>query len=355
MAILDQENAKKFLCGSGTEKYEFFKKATDLARIDATYGSTQVKLEELNHGVEQMNTTLAQKREAVTEAKNKVKEHDELDKLKAKLQEAETLYAWSFHKAAASEHQNATEAVEKYEAKVKHREEEIAEFEKSFSQESTTDEEAKRRQVMDDLIQEVQLQTVNKQQLESQFKKEVVPVKQLEKERQLLRNVQEEIKQQLCRSKDRLNDMRVQISARGGSEEAQRLQTLNVAEMELQQLKLENPEMKQAVSTSLRAYEELTPHVRDASMKVDSIQRQLGGVASRIRDLEVSSADSLTVLGPNVKKVYDMVSDKQNLDHYTLLSTSNLIFVPDPAAYFFRKIQRSSDRANSSLHQDLCW
>lgn len=307
VAVLDQENAKKFLCGSGTEKYEFFKKATDLARIDATYGATQEKIEELNHSLERMNNALGQKRQVVTEAKNKLKEHEELDKLTAKLNEAETMFAWSFYKAAATEHQNAAEAVAKYEAKVKQREEEIAECEKEFSQESTTDEETKRRQLMEELVREAQVQTEKKGQLEVQYRQQIIPVKQLEKERQLLRKDRKDIEQQLVRAQHRLNEMRKQISARGGSEEAERLKSLSDAEMELHQLKKENPEIKQSVSTSLRAYEELTPHVRDASGKVDSIQRQLGGVAGRIRDLEASSADSLSMLGPNVKKVYEMI------------------------------------------------
>lgn len=309
MAVLDQENAKKFLCGSGVEKYQFFKKATDLARIDATYGATQEKIEELNDSVVRMNNTSIQKEAVVAEAKMKVKEHEELDMLKAKLQESETFYAWSFHKVAASEHKDAAEAVAKYEAKMKQREDEIAEFEKAFSQESTIDEEAKRRQVMEELIQEVQAQTENKQQLESQFRQQMVPVKQLEKERQMLRKDRKEIEQQLVRAQERLNEMRNQISERSGSKEAEQLKSLNDAEKELQQLKKENPEIKQAVSTSLRAYEELTSHVRDASGKVDTMQRQLGGIGGRIRDLEASSADSLSMLGPNVKRVYEMVRD----------------------------------------------
>lgn len=312
VAVLDQENAKKFLCGSGSEKYQFFKKATDLARIDATYAATQDKIEELNHSVERMNNTLKQKEVVVEAAKKKVQEHAELDKLKAKLQEAETSYAWSFHKVAEKAHEEAAEAVAKYEAKVKQREDEIAEFEKAFSQESTTDEEAKRRQVMEDLIQEVQAQTESKQQLESQFRQQMVPVKQTEKERQMLRKDRKEIEQQLNRAQERLNDMRNQISERSGSKEAEQLKSLNDAEKELQQLKKENPEIKQAVSTSLRAYEELTVHVRDASGKVDGIQRQLGGIDSRIRNLEASSADSLSMLGPNVKRVYESVRNKKN-------------------------------------------
>ncbi len=38
-AVLDQENSKKFLQGSESDKYAFFMKATDLDRIHAVSGS----------------------------------------------------------------------------------------------------------------------------------------------------------------------------------------------------------------------------------------------------------------------------------------------------------------------------
>jgi chromosome segregation ATPase len=325
VAVLDQENAKKFLCGSGEEKFQFFKKATDLARIDATYAATQDKLEELTQSVERMNNTLSQKKLVVDEAKQKVKQHKEIDEHKAKLQEAETMYAWSFHKVAAKEHWDAKQVVAKYEAKVKEREDELAEFEKAFSQDSTTDEETKRRRVMEDLIQQVQDLTDKKQQLESHFRQQMVPIKQLEKEKQMLRKERKEIEQQLLRAQQRLNEMRNQISEKSGSKEAEQLKALNEAENELQLLKKENPEIKQAVSTSLRTYEELTNHVRDASSRVDTIQRQLGGIGGRIRNLQAASADSLSMLGPNVKKVYEGVRT-MNLAIHLIISARSLRF-----------------------------
>lgn len=44
-AVLDQENSKKFLQGSESDKYAFFMKATDLDRIHAVRGSK--KMDEL--------------------------------------------------------------------------------------------------------------------------------------------------------------------------------------------------------------------------------------------------------------------------------------------------------------------
>lgn len=40
-AVLDQENSKKFLQGSESDKYAFFMKATDLDRIHAVSGRNE--------------------------------------------------------------------------------------------------------------------------------------------------------------------------------------------------------------------------------------------------------------------------------------------------------------------------
>lgn len=313
MAILDQESAKKFLCGSGAEKYAFFKKATELARIDAIYRSTREKIDELHGCVEGIRNALNQKREMVVEAKNKVKEYGELDKLKSKLQELERLFAWSFYKEKGSEYRMAAEAVAKCEAKVKQLEEEIAAF--AYGQESTMGEEANLRQKTEELTRALELQTKHKQRLESQFKQQMVPVKQQEKEKQMLRKDRKETKQQLVRSQERIHEMSKEIGAKSGPGEAELVKALNDAAKQLRHLEEENLENKQAVSNSWRAYEELTPHVRDASVKVNCIQGQLGDVTRRIRELDTPSADSLSILGPNAKKVHEMVSEESGSPH----------------------------------------
>ena len=47
VAVLDQEEAKKFLTGKAEDKYAFFMKATELERVDRTYAETIDKVESL--------------------------------------------------------------------------------------------------------------------------------------------------------------------------------------------------------------------------------------------------------------------------------------------------------------------
>jgi len=46
VAVLDQEEAKKFLTGKAEDKYEFFTKATELERLDRTYASISDNIKE---------------------------------------------------------------------------------------------------------------------------------------------------------------------------------------------------------------------------------------------------------------------------------------------------------------------
>jgi hypothetical protein len=48
VAVLDQEEAKKFLTGKAEDKYASFNKATDLERLDRSYATVQDNLNELD-------------------------------------------------------------------------------------------------------------------------------------------------------------------------------------------------------------------------------------------------------------------------------------------------------------------
>ncbi len=314
MAVLDQEKAKKFLLGSDTEKYEFFQKANDLSRINAKYSATLEEIEELKVTLEQMTNALAKKELLVNEAKKRVKEHEELDKLESKLKDAEIMYAWSLYKVAVDEHQNETEVLAKDEAKVKQREIEIVELERTPLQASSGNEEDKHRQSIDELIRNIAAETEKKQSLELQLRQQMVARKQLEKEGQIVSKDRTEIKRQLDLAQIRCSESRKQLSERNDPKEAELLSSLNNAEQELHREQNEIAKIKQALSTSSRHYEELSLHVDDARAKVHSIGRQLDSVTIRIRALEATSADSFFVFGPNVKKVYNMVRSDDDAD-----------------------------------------
>jgi chromosome segregation ATPase len=100
VAILDQEEAKKFLTGKAEDKYNFFMKATELERIDRTYASTLDKVADLDTQSNKMNQTIEADMNLVAETKKQWEQHQEIEKLQRKLRAYEEAYAWAIHQAA---------------------------------------------------------------------------------------------------------------------------------------------------------------------------------------------------------------------------------------------------------------
>ena len=91
VAVLDQEEAKKFLTGKAEDKYKFFMKATELARISNTFMSTCEHISELEDAKNKMQESLATKKEHVKDLKKRFDEHRALDKIQEQILEARAL------------------------------------------------------------------------------------------------------------------------------------------------------------------------------------------------------------------------------------------------------------------------
>lgn len=97
VAVLDQEEAKKFLMGKAEDKYSFFMKATELDRVDRTYASTVETIRELQETNIRIKDGLQTSFDHVEELKKKWKEHQELGKLEDKYLKFGTEYAWAVY------------------------------------------------------------------------------------------------------------------------------------------------------------------------------------------------------------------------------------------------------------------
>jgi structural maintenance of chromosomes protein 6 len=98
VAILDQEEAKKFLTGKASDKYNFFMKATELERIDVSYRNAVEQLEEMDHQAERLQDSAMADKEIMEEAKKEVKKHEEIGKLEVKKSRFEAQFGWSLYK-----------------------------------------------------------------------------------------------------------------------------------------------------------------------------------------------------------------------------------------------------------------
>lgn len=95
VAVLDQEDAKKFLTGKAEDKYAFFTKATDLERMDRTYANVVDKISELRDNQTRVEGTMAGAVETVKKLKTAVDQFLEVEKLEDKISDFRRAQGWA--------------------------------------------------------------------------------------------------------------------------------------------------------------------------------------------------------------------------------------------------------------------
>ena len=81
VAVLDQEEAKKFLTGKAEDKYAFFTKATELERLDRCYASIQDNILEQQQVRDRARENIGGVIENARKLKKEWEQFQELDKL----------------------------------------------------------------------------------------------------------------------------------------------------------------------------------------------------------------------------------------------------------------------------------
>jgi DNA repair exonuclease SbcCD ATPase subunit len=109
VAVLDQEEAKKFLTGKAEDKYNFFMKATDLERVDRTFGATVDHVQDLRDSQEKIKDTLQLNIDQVDDLKKKWEAHQALDKLEDKVSELKVKLAWALYTTVDKEYMHSSD------------------------------------------------------------------------------------------------------------------------------------------------------------------------------------------------------------------------------------------------------
>jgi chromosome segregation ATPase len=81
VAVLDQEEAKKFLTRKAQDKYQFFAKATELERMDHSYANVVDNITELEENKKKVQDSLQSKVDMVRKLKKEWEEYQILEKL----------------------------------------------------------------------------------------------------------------------------------------------------------------------------------------------------------------------------------------------------------------------------------
>ena len=103
VAILDQEEAKKFLTGKAEDKYNFFMKATELERLDNTYAHTLDRILEMDLQAERAKDSLEEDEMLVKQLKRAYQQHQIIGKIEEKKSKSEIRLGWTNYKETVSE------------------------------------------------------------------------------------------------------------------------------------------------------------------------------------------------------------------------------------------------------------
>lgn len=300
VAILDQEEAKKFLMGKASDKYNFFMKATELERLDNTYASTADKLLEMQDTKDKVAKGLEPAYEYILKLQKELKDHDKVEKLEAKISEFAIEGAWSEYSAETEKLAQQETVLTAFEQKVEKRKDDLEKARNSSSENSDEKDELNKK--LQELTAETKEASDRKIKLEGEFRQAKLPIRQAENS---LRSVQEEMKSAKRRHKSAvvaLQKIRNEILEKANSaqsEEARRVALLTKAEEDLSTAKKESIECKKAVGEFLKKYEELASPCGDAKTQMDDAERQRNGIRGKLENLRSSSeGSSVAMFGP---------------------------------------------------------
>ena len=310
VAILDQEEAKKFLTGKASDKYNFFLKACELERVDRVYCATMDKLEELVDAQQKVSQSLQSSMERVDRLRQKYEQHRELEKLEYKVQELSVKFAWAIHGTHHERHESALERMSEFQEKAAVKQEELTQAEEAAN--GPNDEGREKTQRIKDLSEEAGEQAELKQKLEAQLKETTLPLKQRQRDLSSVQKRQKQARQAVADAKAKLLEVRAELRRQAGShesEEAQRAEALKAAETSLEEAKAMVDSLKQEYSDAQRAAEEAETHVTAARQATRRGDQQLGNAERTLAELESSGNSSLAMFGTRVPKVFQMIEE----------------------------------------------
>eukprot|EP00536_Pseudo-nitzschia_multiseries_P000717 jgi/Psemu1/249877/estExt_Genewise1Plus.C_90057 len=308
VAILDQEDAKKFLAGKAKDKFAFFMKATELERLDMKYAEAQDEIFQMGIQAERVSESLERQKQIVDEMRKAWKKHAAVAKLEGKKSTIQVQFAWANYKLSCEDHQRKLQRFEMFREKAERKREELTQAEAATQDADDPNDE--RRKQLDTLSEEADQMAARKKQLEQELKKATEPHKAWKRQFKLLVKEEQNANRGLLEANQRLQAKRDEISANAGSAEsdqARRIQRLQAAENELAEKKSRHDEIKQAITNALNAYENIESDVDGARRMVSQLEDQLRGIDGKIRSMESSSGNSLDMFGQNCAKVKRMV------------------------------------------------
>jgi len=193
--------------------------------------------------------------------------------------------------------------------KIAEKQEELDEAEKAVSDPGEKEQALQAK--IDELTAEANQQSQAKRALVDELKEESQPLKEVDRQLSQLKRQHQTASRNLAAAQKRLEEARAEMFKQAGSaqsKQAQMTAKLAKLEQEFNERHDKTNELRETVSAKLRSYEEIEPQVKDAESKVQNAMRRLDGAKTAVRNLQEES-DEFALLGPRVRRVYNMVRE----------------------------------------------
>jgi len=276
VAVLDQEEAKKFLTGKEEDKYAFFTKATELERLDRTYASIQDNIEEQKEARERALQAIEGTRDNAKRLKKEWEQFQELDKLEAECQQARAMCGWAIHNEFHTELENEMKKRKKLQKQLEKRKTELEEAEKTVN--VTDDEEAAAKNRLSELTNESNQAAQLKIRLEQELKKAMQPLKAKERELSVVEKEVASAKKRLKGAQFRLEKARKEIlESVGNAAEEERQRTRKIAQLEkdIADGRPRVEPLRQRIGEELAAFQEMEPEGEQKKRLTEQTQKQV--------------------------------------------------------------------------------
>eukprot|EP00581_Thalassiosira_minuscula_P008708 CAMPEP_0183707658 /NCGR_PEP_ID=MMETSP0737-20130205/4176_1 /TAXON_ID=385413 /ORGANISM="Thalassiosira miniscula, Strain CCMP1093" /LENGTH=1232 /DNA_ID=CAMNT_0025935381 /DNA_START=12 /DNA_END=3710 /DNA_ORIENTATION=- len=297
VAVLDQEEAKKFLTGKPEDKYEFFTKATELERLDRCYASIADNILEQESTQARARDNIGGAIDNTKKLKKEWEQFQEMDKLEVEVQEMRANYGWSVHSEFEVQLQEEMKKAQKFSKALEKRKAELVTAEQSVN--VTDDEEIALKNKLDELTEEANQAAEAKTKLENDVKNSLAPIKKKEQEKSVIKRELTQAKKMHKGALRRLEMARKEIlESQGNAAEEERARTRKIAqtEQDLAGAKEKVDPLKEEIAKHLREYQDVEPSVAQTKETREGTERQLHAVQQKVRAMQAESGEGRQAL-----------------------------------------------------------
>jgi chromosome segregation ATPase len=308
VAVLDQEEAKKFLMGKPEDKYAFFVKATELERLDRVYASVKDTIQDLKARRDTVQQSLQPSIDNTKQLKAEWEQYQALEKMEKKVSILRLHFSWSLFHQHHNKLNDELERLQEIDTKMQKRQDELDAASQSLN--NNQNQELQIQLTLQQLSNEANNAAILKHSLEQQVREASLPIKEQDRFIQAIARDLHFSKKKIQSATQELHSVREEIRKKAGSaqsEETKRMELMDKEESLLQQSKVDLEQNEANTREFLKKYEELEPREEAFKNQEDALKRQMYAIQKKVQEMKQSEGNSLAVFGGKCVEMYKKV------------------------------------------------